>query len=51
MTSACKEKKKFIVLLRYFMDYSSPLIIHYFKDFLKEYDPELILDDEFGRKI
>jgi hypothetical protein len=33
------------------MDYSAPLIIHYFRDFLKEYEVELVLDDEFGRII
>jgi hypothetical protein len=44
-------KKKFIVMIRYFIDYSSPLIIHYFREFLAEYEYQLELDDEFFRKI
>ncbi len=40
-------EKKYIVVITYFMDYTSALIVNYFKNFLILYDKKLIIDDDY----
>lgn len=43
--------KKYLVLITYFLDFTSSIIVHYFKQIVEEHFVDLIIDDDFMRKL